>query len=389
MARWRKINGIYWVYERLIPGSRKETCERAGPAKEKMWALKLDMENRKATLKRHNVDPNTTVYGCSDQYYDLPREREVSSLRMIMEAIRNIKEFFKPKERIADVTETRVEDFLKWMQRKEWTNPMVPNLTKRYTRNGIIRKMRTVRAIFKMAKDKNIIKENPTIKPINGFGGPTPVARFLSDAEVSILLFHAGHQKKRGGGYMPIITQDGEPYALPKLIRNSLQTGLRAGDVLNLCKEDRVETTDGPQAEIRKKIAMNPTKPREDFMIPIPNEIIPHFDAVRSGPLYPAWNVKHLDQVFRAAAIRAGLYTSKAPLRFHDLRHTFAKNYLQRVEKANCASLSRLLHHADVSTTIKWYGKYERSYLKEQVDQIVYKIDSGPPLERQPLLKVV
>jgi integrase len=379
MARWRKINGVYWVYERLTLGSRKETCERAGPFKNKMWDLKLDMENRKAILKRYNVDPDSTVWGCADQYYALPRKREASSLRMIGDAIRNVKEFFKPKEKIADVVESRIEAFLKWMERKEYANASNPNIVKRYTRNGIIRKMRTVRAIFKMAKDKKIIDQNPTIKPIKDYGGPTPVARFLSDEEVSILLFHAGHQKKRGGGYYPL-----KGYALPKIIRNALQTGLRAGDVLNLCKEDRIETTDGPQVQIRKKIAMNPTKPREDFMIPIPNEILPHFDAIPSGPLYPAWSVKQLDHNFRQAAIRAGLYTPKNPLRFHDLRHTFAKNYLQRVEKANCGSLSRLLHHADVSTTIKWYGKYERSYLKEQVDQIIYKIDAGPPL-----LKVV
>jgi len=57
-------------------------------------------------------------------------------------------------------------------------------------------------------------------------------------------------------------------------------------------------------------------------------------------------------------------------IKFHDLRHTFASNFVMK--GGNILSLKEILGHADISTTMM-YAHLASSYLEEEINRLDFR----------------
>ena len=81
-------------------------------------------------------------------------------------------------------------------------------------------------------------------------------------------------------------------------------------------------------------------------------------------------------RAFKRAVKRAGIQVRVRP---HDLRHTFASNYLQSGQ-GTLADLSKILGHTSLKTTMI-YAHFELKHLKEHVDLMDFKVPAFNVLE--------
>lgn len=130
---------------------------------------------------------------------------------------------------------------------------------------------------------------------------------------------------------------------------------------LGVCYEDITWLPDG-QAEllIRKEVAKGRKKART---IPLDPGLIELLGSRKSGPIIPFTRFQ-LDHFFQEARKDAEI---NPKLTIHGLRHTFAKNYLQRGQ-GNLASLKALLGHSSLMST-QIYAQFEKSYFQEGVQR--------------------
>lgn len=105
------------------------------------------------------------------------------------------------------------------------------------------------------------------------------------------------------------------------------------------------------------------TKTKRSRTVPLDAGILALIGSRRPGPICP-YSRYDLENDFKKAKILAGI---NPKLTFHGLRHTFAKNYLQRGE-GNLASLSKLMGHASIMSTMI-YAQFEKSYYHEGIER--------------------
>ena len=82
-------------------------------------------------------------------------------------------------------------------------------------------------------------------------------------------------------------------------------------------------------------------------------------------------DIQHVcDRLFKNAIERGGVKT----IRFHDLRATFAANFMMK--GGNIYTLSKILGHSSVDMTAKKYAHLHPQYLKEASEIVDFKADS-------------
>ena len=147
------------------------------------------------------------------------------------------------------------------------------------------------------------------------------------------------------------------PYIQPA-IKFCIITGVRKKELLGLRWEDIDFNT--------KTILLRETKTKKSRMlglIPDIENILKEVGIKKTGLVFPLTDSKLRYQIDRAAQ-KAGIFH----VRLHDLRHSFAKNFLDRDGKLH--DLQILMGHSSIKTTQK-YMKFK----KEEVAQKMFVMD--------------
>ncbi len=168
----------------------------------------------------------------------------------------------------------------------------------------VVRHLTVLKAIFNRAKRLRLARDNPavfvkTTKPNN------VLVRYLTSKQEAELLEHL-------------------PPAYHAVVITAMHTGLRQGELLRLEWSDvdwnaGILTVQEPKEGERRRIPMNSTVvglllAQQQSQMPGPSDrIFPH-------------DARYLRRAFKRAVKASGL----APLRFHDLRHTFASRLAMR-----------------------------------------------------------
>ena len=159
----------------------------------------------------------------------------------------------------------------------------------------------------------------------------------------------------------------------------ALNTGMRRGELLGLCwdrvnlAERRIEIS-----RIRDRYGLkDTTKTGVIRHIPMNNPALKILRGLsenrRNGRFVFAFedgslpNIRHLsDRPFKRAVERAGL----PGIRFHDLRTTYASNFV--MAGGDIFALSKLLGHASVEMTAKKYAALHPSYMRDVVHTVEF-----------------
>ena len=160
----------------------------------------------------------------------------------------------------------------------------------------------------------------------------------------------------------------------------ALYTGLRVGELCALKWEDisentihisktmqRLKNTSG-QTEI---MILPPKTSSSDRIIPIPRAILPFIDKYRreSGYILTRPNGSYIEP--RLMQYRFGRYVEACGLKdahFHTLRHTFATRCIESGMDAK--TLSEILGHSDVKTTLNKYVHSSFELKKQGIDKL-------------------
>lgn len=341
MAWIVKKGDNYYVYQRV---GGKVNCVVAGPFKERAKKIKRDWEDTKAGTQNNHADYHATLWSFCDRYFELPKPRQPSTLRIIKDTIFKIKSFFDEKVKIIDINDDRIEAFIK-------------HLLKTYNHTTVHMDMRNLRGILNMAVKKRILDENPCAAPIKMLGQPKGREIYLTDKEKARLYASAMRIKfKRHADNIEMVN----------IIRVFLGTGVRLAELLNMAREHMVSDCEIiiPSRSNEAQGHLNPTKSHDAYKLPLNREIMPIFHAVRSGRIFEHWTIDHLSHAFRKVADGAKL----PELTPHGLRHTFASDFLKKGGKIE--ELQEMLNHASIETTRK-YSHFEKGRLKERVDAMV------------------
>ena len=151
----------------------------------------------------------------------------------------------------------------------------------------------------------------------------------------------------------------------------TINTGLRLGEVLGLCW-DRVNFEQG-QIEITRTMTRHglqeTTKTHEKRIVPINNvvkeELIKLFRQQKSSTYVftkldgKPWDYNHIGQRhFKKAQKEAGIVNI---IRFHDLRHTFASQFM--MSGGDIFTLQKILGHTSIKMTMR-YAHFSNKYLE-------------------------
>jgi integrase len=209
-----------------------------------------------------------------------------------------------------------------------------------------------VRAYELALKHGNFVGVNPARKADKRAVDNTIVA-YLSKAEVKKVLDLA----------LTLQPQWAPVYA------GALYTGMRKGELFALRWED-VDLDHG-RIFVRRSHERATTKSRKGRVVDIPDELRPwlHLQRRIGSPLvFPSptgkrWNrgtksEERLRRVLDAVGV-------KRAFRFHDLRHTFASQFL--MGGGDIVSLQEILGHASIETTRKRYGHLSRAHVRAQM----------------------
>lgn len=146
--------------------------------------------------------------------------------------------------------------------------------------------------------------------------------------------------------------------------------GLRKTEAMGVLWEDiswKTKTLEDGKTRIsaelhlRKEVVKGKKRSRT---IPLDQGLIALLGSRRSGLLCPFENVWSPDHYFQRARRLAKIAKD---LDIHGLRHSFAKNMLQRGQ-TNLAGLQKLLGHATIISTMV-YAQFEKEYFAEGVDR--------------------
>lgn len=208
---------------------------------------------------------------------------------------------------------------------------------------GVNIKLRDLRAFFKFCVDEEWISKN--IAKRISFADCKDVWRYITTDEVMEIL--------NACRFCP---------DLPEIVVVALNTGLRISELIGIKKKDIINDH---YIYVKKK------KRGRDKMVPISDILMPIFNnrfAGTQSSLFPTWTRGRLEQSFRRAKIRSGI---TGRLRFHDLRHTFASNYLMAGNKE--IELMGILGHTNLRTTAI-YSHFASTYLRANMNKMSFPV---------------
>lgn len=273
-----------------------------------------DLESGRVGMALGRGDDHVTVKTAADRYLaSCSKEMRASTVNM-------------KKYALKELTEVMGDSRLSKVSKQDLLSFREALLGGKKSANGAEIVLRNVRAFFGYCVERGYILNNPCSKlpQIKTL----PVARYLTDAEISKII-------------------ELSPIGLSDLVRFSVMTGLTVGELAALSSSN---ISNGVIHIYRKKTG----KPR---IIPIHgsiSSIASRWDRVIDG-----WSVGRIGQAFRRVVHKAVI----GRVRFHDLRHTFASNYL----KAG-GDLNSLAHIMGVTLPVlQIYTHFQRSYYNERI----------------------
>jgi len=148
--------------------------------------------------------------------------------------------------------------------------------------------------------------------------------------------------------------------SLGRLFTFLFQTGLRSNEALALRVEDvdfteKVIRVVSPKTNSVRGVPLNPTA-----MHSVKREIALH--GLKEGRI---WNITHsgAGHAFMNAKRKAGI---KKDITFYSYRHSFATRLLRK--GIPITSVSRLLGHKQISTTLQFYSAFDTGMLRDAVN---------------------
>lgn len=325
-------NGKYIVQERFdMPGGKRRIKSwPAGPSMDTAKAIKRKVEDRKAQKNFGLLMSDMTIAAYEESY--LNRKLADKTKDLIRLAVSYLKKHLGGEKLLGSVTTQDIKDLIAAMKEGKFG--------REYSQNGALTIFRTLSTFFNMAVGQHI-SENPCKKATGWLGSEDKVGRFLTDGEV-IKLWDACNANPE----------------LWDITMVFLHTGVRLGELLNMKKED-LQGSD--------HIIIPKTKTRKERKIPLHPTVRHIFARIESGPMFPGWSRNRLKRAFPRAVKRAKL----GRVRIHDLRHTFASNYL--TGGGTLADLAMILGHSRLATTFR-YSQFQKDHLAERIGCVNYHL---------------
>ncbi len=189
---------------------------------------------------------------------------------------------------------------------------------------------------------------------------------------------------------MPRYYGDDEIYALEcaaqggvmhLALRLGYKCGLRRSEILRADKRDIRWLEDGT-GELT--IWSDQSKNHANRTVPLPPSVMELLGTRGSGKLYPGWSKEKFDYHWARLKAKAGIVESSRRFkkqkwaqerilddeedqaRFHDLRHTFCRLFLER-KAGDISDLAKITGHKDVNVLYRVYSHFRTSALHESM----------------------
>lgn len=247
-------------------------------------------------------------------------------------------DFFGKDCDVADVTAPKILRFRAEMM-------------KAHNINGTIDILKYVRTFFMYCKKLGYIPENPASGSLRGLK-IKKVAHFLTTEEIRHVLSNC-------------LIDD-----LRDIVKVALLTGMREDEISNM-----------RTSWVRDNTLYVLGKGSKNRQIPIFSKVRPILEAhLTAGDnlIFPGWNVGRIRQAWKRTIHRAKKTVAMGRTRFHDLRHTFASNYLQ--DGGRLEDLQEIMGHSSISITNDVYKHLSPSHLSSQMEKMKASfMDEAPP----------
>ena len=246
---------------------------------------------------------------------------------------------------------------------ERWRTGKLKAGTKAATLN---RSTTALRAALSKAVEWEILQEQPLSKLKRLREDSQPIVRYLSDEESERLLAALeardaeirsarergnNHREKRGYELLPSLEGARFGDRLTPMVLLSLKTGLRRGELFDLCVEDI--DANASTISVRAGIAKS-GKSRTIPLAASTKRILDDWldqSGISAGRIFPGddgGRLVSMKKSFAAVLESAGIEN----FRWHDMRHDFASRLVMRGAPLN--TVRELCGHSDLSTTLRY-----------------------------------
>lgn len=333
---------LYYVVDRV---NGKRVSEPAGP----MYATAKDIKkkNENGSARRASgLVVEKTLGAAYDEYNILiNRTRNPKTWSAYDWALRKLVSFIGRDRNIGSIGKENIISF---------RASVMPH----HSQNGILDILKIVRTFFSYCVDSGYVASSPAKGIAKGIK-EVDVAVYLMDDQIRCLLNAISN---------PDLMEIRKNHAESKgefedIVKTVLLTGMREGDIATLRSES---IRDRNIYIVRGKGG----KPR---VIPISQMLLPILNKYKSRGhefVFQGWNTRRIksrwNRLYRRA-LKANPKIMPGRCRFHDLRHTFASNYLRG--GGTIADLKIILGHSNIKTTIR-YAHFQQSDLHERMERV-------------------
>lgn len=225
------------------------------------------------------------------------------------------------------------------------------SLLEEFCQNGMLVKMGHVRTFITFFYKEGVLKENPAQSITAGYK-KTKVATYLTDEQIVQVLECVDNPQ-----YVRCAPAWSAARAEFKdLLWTALMTGMRIAEVINFrcswVQDDKIYLVNGKG-----------DKSRIIPIVPQLADILRRYLARGHDRVFHGWSIDRVKERWPKLYGRAQKKIPNLPprCRFHDLRHTFAKNALRN--GIGLKQLQLIMGHANVSTTGDVYGDLDAEAL--------------------------
>ena len=326
MATLRKIGNNYYVRIRLPGGREKTVSTGTGNRREAEQFLKLAQENLflvKLGLKKESELEDLELQDATKRFI---RERKLKGLRKTTIdsydlALKNLVAVNGPRLPVTSLTKDHLQKMVAKLKEKKLADHTI-NI-----------RIRSVNAFTSWLLSEEYIQKPVKVSQIKV---DRPAPKFITPDELERLFA----QKMK-----PKMLSTFRVYAC---------LGLRLGE-LHHCKLDNGFVI----------VPAEHSKSRRDRYIPIPADMIKHFEIATDNPFRP----HSITRAFRRYADRAKIPPEKT---FHGLRYAYALHQ-HFVEKKSVIEVRELMGHSAIDTTMIYLN-----HPGEYVKKLMEKSDSKP-----------
>lgn len=337
-GKWE--TGAWYVYERI---NGRKVSKPAGSLMSTARKIKREVESEKDDSSVHAERELGAAY--NEYEVLIKKTRSPGTWSAYEWGLKKLVKFINNKEK--NVKSISKDDIIQFRLK----------VMEAHSINGLIDILKIVRTFFSYCLECGYIKINPAAKITKGIS-EVDVAVFLEDAQIRHIIDCLSNPDavdlKKNNAQTNVEFAD--------IIRTVLLTGMRQGDISSF----KVSFIKDNKIFIRKGKG---DKPR---VIPINSKLAPilaKYMAPGREYVFEGWNVKRIKSRWSRLYRRAKKFMPTLPkkCRFHDLRHTFASNYLRG--GGTLADLKLILGHSNLKTTIR-YAHFQESDLQDKMEKV-------------------